>query len=44
MEKRLSQGQSAGLHADYVKELFDTIHEESVRIQTELMNTGLKKD
>ncbi len=38
MEKRLSQGQSAGLQADYVKELFDTIHEESLRIQTELMN------
>ncbi len=38
MEKRLSQGAGAGLAADYVKELFEIIHEESVRIQTELMN------
>lgn len=38
MEKRLSQGTDAGLALEYVKELFEIIHEESVRIQTELMN------
>lgn len=38
MEKRITQGSSAGLSSEYVKELFDTIHEESVRIQTDLMN------
>lgn len=39
MEKRLAQGTASGLTSEYVKDLFETIHEESVRIQTELMNS-----
>src|SRR5690606_42049169 len=40
MEKRIAQGSSAGLSSEYVKELFDTIHEESVDRKSTRLNSS----
>ena len=38
LEKRGAQGQLCGMDAEFVKKIFEAIHEESVRQQTELIN------
>lgn len=38
LEKRGAQGQLCGMDAEFVKKVFEAIHEESVRQQTELIN------
>lgn len=38
LEKRGAQGQLCGMDADFVRKVFEAIHEESVRQQTELIN------
>lgn len=38
LEKRGTQGQLCGMDAEFVKKIFEAIHEESVRQQTELIN------
>lgn len=43
MHKRIKLGMSYGLKEDYIKELYDIIHSESVKFQTELIATDKKK-
>jgi len=38
LNKRGIQGESCGLDAEFIKQLFETIHEESVRQQIEIIN------
>ena len=38
LEKRGAQGQLCGMDAEFIKKVFEAIHEESVRQQTELIN------
>lgn len=40
LEKRAMQGQQCGMNADFIKKLFEGIHEESVRQQMEIINNG----
>lgn len=38
LEKRGSQGALCGMDADFIKKVFEAIHEESVRQQMEIIN------
>jgi len=39
IQERLKKGLSIGLSKDYIKDIFDTIHTESVKIQTDIMKS-----
>ena len=38
LEKRGAQGEQCGMSAEFVKVIFEAIHEESVRQQMEIIN------
>jgi chorismate mutase len=38
LEKRASQGEQCGMDAEFVKDMFEAIHEESIRQQIEVIN------
>ena len=43
MNKRIKLGESYGLGGNYIKELYDIIHAESVKHQTDLLATKSSK-
>jgi chorismate mutase len=40
---RLSKAKELGLSIDFIKKLLEILHEESIQIQTDILNKGLKK-
>lgn len=43
INKQMEMGQSLGLKPEYIKELYNIVHEESVRVQTELMRVATEE-
>lgn len=42
MKERIESGEQMGLEASFVKEIFDSIHEQSIKIQTDLFEKNKK--
>jgi chorismate mutase len=40
LKNRMNLGQVMGLNSEFVKEMYSLIHEESIQVQTEIMNVG----